>query len=113
VFAKANIDKGEMVCEYVGKVVAGRRLLASKKDSLITLYEAGRSTTRLILDPTEKGNIARFICGTKKEKANLKAQRCFIQGSFRILLFAIAPIVKKDILYYDYNGGEATHYNLI
>jgi hypothetical protein len=41
------------------------------------------------------------MCGIKKEKPNLEARRCFIANSFRILLFAIAPIAEGDILSYD------------
>lgn len=68
-------------------------------------------STSLIIDPSRKGNMARFFSGINnrngmsKRKANVRTRRFSLDGKCRVVLFTAKNVDAGEILHYDYNAG--------
>lgn len=75
------------------------------------LLDTGDDKTSLIIDPTRRGNIARFLSGINnrsnlsKKKANVRTRRFALDGKCRVALFTAKKIEAGEKLHYDYNAG--------
>ena len=77
------------------------------------ILDTGEPKTSLIIDPTNAGNIARFLSGVNnmslvsKRKANVRTRRFCFNGRMRVALFTSRRIEPGERLNYDYNAGRA------
>lgn len=110
--ALAVIPRHTIITEYVGDVTTVERSYDTSSDSLMMLLDTGDPKTSLIIDPTRRGNIARFLSGINnrshmsRRKANVRTRRFSYEGKCRIVLFTSKQLEPKDTLHYDYNAGN-------
>jgi hypothetical protein len=75
------------------------------------LLETGNPKTSLIIDPSNSGNLARFLSGVNnsshesRRKINVRTRRFMVDGECRVVLFSSRKILKGERLSYDYNAG--------
>eukprot|EP00804_Cyclotella_cryptica_P031219 CCRYP_020311-RB/>CCRYP_020311-RB protein AED:0.03 eAED:0.03 QI:3867/1/1/1/1/0.8/5/277/202 len=99
-----------LIAEYTGEVLTLDQ--SSESDSLMILLHSGDPKTSLIIDPTNAGNIARFLSGVNnmslvsKRKANVRTRRFCLDGRLRVALFTSRRIEPGEKLNYDYNAGR-------
>jgi hypothetical protein len=107
--ATDTIAKNTFICEYSGEVQYANKITSSS-DSLMELKKIGNLATIDIL-PDNISNIARFISGinnkTMKYKQNVLSFRGNIDGLPHVILYASKIIQSGEILYYNYNEGDA------
>lgn len=107
------IQKGTIVCEYVGEVISKRTAINRDiiNDSLMELFVTNDADTSLLIKPECYTNIARFINGinnsdpSARKRVNLQSVRLNIQEQPRVLLYAKKNIECGESLLYDYNAG--------
>ena len=110
--ALATIPRHTLIGEYLGDVLTMEDSAKSNSDSLMVLLDTGDSSTSLIIDPTNAGNISRFLSGVNnrsllsKRKANVRTRRFHMDGKVRVCLFTSRRVEAGEILNYDYNAGN-------
>jgi hypothetical protein len=109
--ALATMAKFTLIAEYVGEVVTVEESSDICSDSLMMLLDTGEPSTSLIIDPTKKGNYARFLSGINnrsilsKRRANVRTLRFSIDNKCRVALFTSKQVSPGEVLHYDYNAG--------
>jgi len=105
------IRKHTLIAEYIGEVTTTERSGETSSDSLMMLLDTGDDNTSLIIDPTRRGNVARFLSGINnrsnlsKKKANVRTRRFALNGKCHVVLFTAKKIEAGEKLHYDYNAG--------
>ena len=109
--ATQDIREKTLLIEYAGAVTRIKDSGKSDSDSLMILLQTDSPRTSLIIDPSETGNMARFLSGvnnnnyTSRKRANMRTRRFQIDGECRVVLFSDRKILKGERLSYDYNAG--------
>ncbi|KAF5292834.1 hypothetical protein FQA39_LY13879 [Lamprigera yunnana] len=110
--ATANIQRGQFVLEYVGKVIgpdefSGRATEYSKDKNPHYHFMSLRSDA--VIDATQKGNISRFI--NHSCDPNAETQKWTVNGELRIGFFFKRAIIAGKEITFDYQfqryGKEA------
>ncbi|EPY49986.1 histone lysine methyltransferase Set1 [Schizosaccharomyces cryophilus OY26] len=106
-FAMENIDKNDMVIEYVGEVI--RQRIADNREKNYVREGIGdsylfRIDEDIIVDATKKGNIARFI--NHSCAPNCIARIIRVEGKKKIVIYADRDIMQGEELTYDYKFPE-------
>ncbi|XP_060599235.1 histone-lysine N-methyltransferase set-1-like [Ruditapes philippinarum] len=99
VFAKAPVEKGELVMEYRG--------LLSPADNdapdATYVYFFQHQEKEYCIDATDNESIARYVNDIDyKTKPNCKVKKVIVNGIPRLVIFAIRDIAKGVELRYDY-----------
>ncbi|EME39145.1 hypothetical protein DOTSEDRAFT_75034 [Dothistroma septosporum NZE10] len=102
-YAEENIGINELIIEYVGEKVrqkvADMREIKYEKQGVGSSY-LFRMMDDEIVDATKKGGIARFI--NHSCDPNCTAKIIKVEGTPRIVIYALKDIYKNDELTYDY-----------
>lgn len=102
-YAMENISKDDMIIEYVGEVV--RQQVADLRENRYLKSGIGSSylfriDESTVVDATKKGGIARFI--NHSCMPNCTAKIIKVEGSKRIVIYALRDIALNEELTYDY-----------
>ncbi|KAF5693887.1 histone-lysine n H3 lysine-4 specific [Fusarium denticulatum] len=102
-YAMENIAKDDMIIEYVGEQV--RQQIAEIRENRYLKSGIGSSylfriDDNTVIDATKKGGIARFI--NHSCDPNCTAKIIKVEGSKRIVIYALKDIATTDELTYDY-----------
>ncbi|QUC18949.1 uncharacterized protein UV8b_03190 [Ustilaginoidea virens] len=102
-YAMENINKDDMIIEYVGEEV--RQQIAEIREKRYLKSGIGSSylfriDDDTVIDATKKGGIARFI--NHSCMPNCTAKIIKVEGSKRIVIYALRDIVLNEELTYDY-----------
>ncbi|KAB8336730.1 hypothetical protein FH972_021039 [Carpinus fangiana] len=102
-YAEENIAMNDMIIEYVGEkvrqAVANIREIKYDKQGMGSSY-LFRIDEDAVVDATKKGGIARFINHSCAPNCTAKIIR--VDGTKRIVIYALKDITKDDELTYDY-----------
>ncbi|KAF6040125.1 WHSC1L1 [Bugula neritina] len=102
--AKVNILQGQFVNEYVGELITleecKRRIEKYHQENSSTFYMLTLDSNRVI-DAGPKGNLARFA--NHSCEPNMATQKWFVNGTWRVGLFATRDILAGDELTFNYN----------
>ncbi|KAL1841026.1 hypothetical protein VTK73DRAFT_3600 [Phialemonium thermophilum] len=98
-----NIPKDDMIIEYVGEEV--RQQIAEIRENRYLKSGIGSSylfriDDNTVIDATKKGGIARFI--NHSCMPNCTAKIIKVEGSKRIVIYALRDIAQNEELTYDY-----------
>ncbi|CAD7084126.1 unnamed protein product [Hermetia illucens] len=112
-----TIPKGAFICEYAGEVLtkseAARRLSRNKVNNRMnyiiclneTPTESGQDRLQTFIDPTEKGNIGRYLNHSCDPNCEILSVR--VGGPIpRLGIFAKKDIASLDELTFHYGGGR-------
>ncbi|XP_063282729.1 histone-lysine N-methyltransferase SETMAR isoform X1 [Pelobates fuscus] len=111
-FTKEDIPSGRFVCEYVGEVLgydeACRRIHSQESTTnnyIIAVREHlhGGKILQTIVDPTQKGNVGRFLNHSCQPNLFMLPVRTHSMVP-RLSLFAARDILAGEELCYDYSG---------
>ncbi|RSM07829.1 Histone-lysine N-methyltransferase, H3 lysine-4 specific [Fusarium ambrosium] len=102
-YAMENIAKDDMIIEYVGEEV--RQQIAEIRENRYLKSGIGSSylfriDENTVIDATKKGGIARFI--NHSCMPNCTAKIIKVEGSKRIVIYALRDIAMNEELTYDY-----------
>ncbi|KAK5017806.1 histone methyltransferase set1 [Cryomyces antarcticus] len=102
-YAEENIAVNDMIIEYVGEKI--RQKVADMREERYTKQGIGssylfRMAEDEIIDATKKGGIARFI--NHSCSPNCTAKIIKVDGTKRIVIYALRDIAKNEELTYDY-----------
>ncbi|KAK3308563.1 SET1-like protein [Chaetomium strumarium] len=102
-YAMENIPKDDMIIEYVGEEV--RQQIAELREHRYLKSGIGSSylfriDDNTVIDATKKGGIARFI--NHSCTPNCTAKIIKVEGSKRIVIYALRDIAQNEELTYDY-----------
>ncbi|KAK3685098.1 histone-lysine N-methyltransferase, H3 lysine-4 specific [Podospora appendiculata] len=102
-YAMENIPKDDMIIEYVGEEV--RQQIAELRENRYLKSGIGSSylfriDDNTVIDATKKGGIARFI--NHSCMPNCTAKIIKVEGSKRIVIYALRDISQNEELTYDY-----------
>ncbi|TKX20343.1 histone-lysine N-methyltransferase-2 [Elsinoe australis] len=102
-YSEENIPAGDLIIEYVGEKV--RQKVADNREEMYDRQGVGssylfRMVDDEIIDATKKGGIARFI--NHSCTPNCTAKIIKVEGTRRIVIYALKDIEKNDELTYDY-----------
>ncbi|KAL2129376.1 hypothetical protein VTI74DRAFT_7894 [Chaetomium olivicolor] len=102
-YAMENIPKDDMIIEYVGEEV--RQQIADLREARYLKSGIGSSylfriDDNTVIDATKKGGIARFI--NHSCMPNCTAKIIKVEGSKRIVIYALRDIAQNEELTYDY-----------
>ncbi|KAK6343956.1 histone methyltransferase set1 [Orbilia brochopaga] len=102
-YAMENISNNEMIIEYVGEIV--RQQVADLRERNYLRSGIGSSylfriDETTVIDATKKGGIARFI--NHSCTPNCTAKIIKVEGTKRIVIYALRDIMKDEELTYDY-----------
>ncbi|KAL2025009.1 hypothetical protein VTK56DRAFT_11 [Thermocarpiscus australiensis] len=102
-YAMENIPKDDMIIEYVGEEV--RQQIAEIRENRYLKSGIGSSylfriDDNTVIDATKKGGIARFI--NHSCMPNCTAKIIKVEGSKRIVIYALRDIAQNEELTYDY-----------
>ncbi|RFU73456.1 histone-lysine n-methyltransferase, h3 lysine-4 specific [Trichoderma arundinaceum] len=102
-YAMENINKDDMIIEYVGEEV--RQQIAEIREKRYLKSGIGSSylfriDDNTVIDATKKGGIARFI--NHSCMPNCTAKIIKVEGSKRIVIYALRDIAMNEELTYDY-----------
>ncbi|KAK4122243.1 SET1-like protein [Parathielavia appendiculata] len=102
-YAMENIPKDDMIIEYVGEEV--RQQIAELRENRYLKSGIGSSylfriDDNTVIDATKKGGIARFI--NHSCMPNCTAKIIKVEGSKRIVIYALRDIAQNEELTYDY-----------
>lgn len=102
-YAMENIAMNDMIIEYVGEIL--RQSVADKREKRYEARGIGSSylfriDDNTIVDATKKGGIARFI--NHSCMPNCTAKIIKVEGTRRIVIYALRDIAMNEELTYDY-----------
>ncbi|KAI1106120.1 histone H3-K4 methyltransferase Set1 [Jackrogersella minutella] len=102
-YAMENINKDDMIIEYVGEEV--RQSISEIRENRYLKSGIGSSylfriDDTTVIDATKKGGIARFI--NHSCMPNCTAKIIKVEGSKRIVIYALRDIAQNEELTYDY-----------
>ncbi|KAH8167730.1 hypothetical protein CIB48_g497 [Xylaria polymorpha] len=102
-YAMENINKDDMIIEYVGEQV--RQQISEIRENRYLKSGIGSSylfriDDNTVIDATKKGGIARFI--NHSCMPNCTAKIIKVEGSKRIVIYALRDIAQNEELTYDY-----------
>ncbi|KAL7625446.1 histone methyltransferase set1 [Parahypoxylon ruwenzoriense] len=102
-YAMENINKDDMIIEYVGERV--RQQISELRENRYLKSGIGSSylfriDDNTVVDATKKGGIARFI--NHSCMPNCTAKIIKVEGSKRIVIYALRDIAQNEELTYDY-----------
>ncbi|KAI1131960.1 hypothetical protein F5Y10DRAFT_284943 [Nemania abortiva] len=102
-YAMENINKDDMIIEYVGEQV--RQQISEIRENRYLKSGIGSSylfriDDSTVIDATKKGGIARFI--NHSCMPNCTAKIIKVEGSKRIVIYALRDIAQNEELTYDY-----------
>ncbi|KAI0408166.1 hypothetical protein F4802DRAFT_550826 [Xylaria palmicola] len=102
-YAMENINKDDMIIEYVGEQV--RQQISEIREHRYLKSGIGSSylfriDDNTVIDATKKGGIARFI--NHSCMPNCTAKIIKVEGSKRIVIYALRDIAQNEELTYDY-----------
>ncbi|KAI5862827.1 histone H3-K4 methyltransferase Set1 [Durotheca rogersii] len=102
-YAMENINKDDMIIEYVGEEV--RQQISELRENRYLKSGIGSSylfriDDNTVIDATKKGGIARFI--NHSCMPNCTAKIIKVEGSKRIVIYALRDIAQNEELTYDY-----------
>ncbi|KAK4203763.1 putative histone-lysine N-methyltransferase, H3 lysine-4 specific [Triangularia verruculosa] len=102
-YTMENIPKDDMIIEYVGEEV--RQVIAELREARYLKSGIGSSylfriDDNTVIDATKKGGIARFI--NHSCMPNCTAKIIKVEGSKRIVIYALRDIAQNEELTYDY-----------
>ncbi|KAI0167071.1 histone H3-K4 methyltransferase Set1 [Hypoxylon sp. FL1284] len=102
-YAMENINKDDMIIEYVGEEV--RQSISEIRENRYLKSGIGSSylfriDDSTVIDATKKGGIARFI--NHSCMPNCTAKIIKVEGSKRIVIYALRDIAQNEELTYDY-----------
>ncbi|KAI0472019.1 hypothetical protein GGR56DRAFT_102572 [Xylariaceae sp. FL0804] len=102
-YAMENINKDDMIIEYVGEQV--RQSISEIRENRYLKSGIGSSylfriDDNTVIDATKKGGIARFI--NHSCMPNCTAKIIKVEGSKRIVIYALRDIAQNEELTYDY-----------
>ncbi|KAI1338999.1 hypothetical protein F5Y15DRAFT_89286 [Xylariaceae sp. FL0016] len=102
-YAMENINKDDMIIEYVGEQV--RQSISEIRENRYLKSGIGSSylfriDDNTVVDATKKGGIARFI--NHSCMPNCTAKIIKVEGSKRIVIYALRDIAQNEELTYDY-----------
>ncbi|KAI1261261.1 hypothetical protein F5Y18DRAFT_402354 [Xylariaceae sp. FL1019] len=102
-YAMENINKDDMIIEYVGEQV--RQQISEIREARYLKSGIGSSylfriDDSTVIDATKKGGIARFI--NHSCMPNCTAKIIKVEGSKRIVIYALRDIAQNEELTYDY-----------
>ncbi|KAI1180952.1 hypothetical protein F4777DRAFT_180492 [Nemania sp. FL0916] len=102
-YAMENINKDDMIIEYVGEQV--RQQISEIRENRYLKSGIGSSylfriDDSTVIDATKKGGIARFI--NHSCMPNCTAKIIKVEGSKRIVIYALRDITQHEELTYDY-----------
>ncbi|KAI1075232.1 histone H3-K4 methyltransferase Set1 [Whalleya microplaca] len=102
-YAMENINKDDMIIEYVGEEV--RQSISELREHRYLKSGIGSSylfriDDNTVIDATKKGGIARFI--NHSCMPNCTAKIIKVEGSKRIVIYALRDIAQNEELTYDY-----------
>ncbi|KAH8664307.1 hypothetical protein BX600DRAFT_512355 [Xylariales sp. PMI_506] len=102
-YAMENINKDDMIIEYVGEEV--RQQISEIREARYLKSGIGSSylfriDDASVIDATKKGGIARFI--NHSCMPNCTAKIIKVEGSKRIVIYALRDIAQNEELTYDY-----------
>ncbi|KAF8252699.1 histone H3-K4 methyltransferase Set1 [Wilcoxina mikolae CBS 423.85] len=102
-YAMENISANDMIIEYVGEIV--RQQVADMREKKYIKSGIGSSylfriDENTVIDATKKGGIARFI--NHSCTPNCTAKIIKVEGSKRIVIYAMRDIKENEELTYDY-----------
>ncbi|KAF8472784.1 hypothetical protein BDZ91DRAFT_449929 [Kalaharituber pfeilii] len=102
-YAMENISANDMIIEYVGEIV--RQQVADMREKKYLKQGIGSSylfriDENTVIDATKRGGIARFI--NHSCTPNCTAKIIKVEGSKRIVIYALRDIAREEELTYDY-----------
>ncbi|KAF8451508.1 hypothetical protein BGX38DRAFT_1091722 [Terfezia claveryi] len=102
-YAMENISANDMIIEYVGEIV--RQQVADMREKKYLKQGIGSSylfriDENTVIDATKKGGIARFI--NHSCTPNCTAKIIKVEGTKRIVIYALRDIAREEELTYDY-----------
>ncbi|KAK4193025.1 putative histone-lysine N-methyltransferase, H3 lysine-4 specific [Podospora australis] len=102
-YAMENIPKDDMIIEYVGEEI--RQQIAELREAQYLKSGIGSSylfriDDNTVIDATKKGGIARFI--NHSCMPNCTAKIIKVEGTKRIVIYALRDIAQNEELTYDY-----------
>ncbi|CUS13248.1 unnamed protein product [Tuber aestivum] len=102
-YAMENISSGDMIIEYVGEII--RQQVADMREKKYLKSGIGSSylfriDDTTVIDATKAGGIARFI--NHSCTPNCTAKIIKVEGSKRIVIYALRDIRENEELTYDY-----------
>ncbi|KAH6648890.1 hypothetical protein BKA67DRAFT_522728 [Truncatella angustata] len=102
-YAMENINKDDMIIEYVGEEI--RQQIAELREHRYLKSGIGSSylfriDDNTVIDATKKGGIARFINHSCMPNCTAKIIR--VEGTKRIVIYALRDIAESEELTYDY-----------
>lgn len=102
-YAMENINKDDMIIEYVGEEI--RQSISEIRENRYLKSGIGSSylfriDDSTVIDATKKGGIARFI--NHSCMPNCTAKIIKVEGSKRIVIYALRDIAQNEELTYDY-----------
>jgi hypothetical protein len=111
-FSKVDINKGSVLCEYIGKVLTKDEENTSTSEYLMTVRDPRDLRRRIVIDgdPRKYSN----ICGYANYSENRYANSFFVDstckdGKCNILLIASEYIPAGKEIRVDYDMGSSTH----
>lgn len=109
-YALENISAGEMIIEYVGERI--RQQVAELREKKYLRLGIGSSylfrvDENTVIDASKKGGIARFINHCCEPSCTAKIIK--VDGSKRIVIYALRDVRKNEELTYDYKFERETN----
>jgi SET domain-containing protein len=103
VFALEDINVGEFICEYTGEIL--RKKESERRTVFLTF-----TGSNYLFDTTEELDIdayrlvckMRFVNHSAHGYENTLAQICFVNGDYRVGLYAMRNIKRGEELFFDY-----------
>jgi hypothetical protein len=118
VFAVEDIDEDQIIGEYLGEMLkkdeSDRRTVFNECLDLNYLFTV---TDSLDIDAYKVGNFTRYINHAAYGYQNCSAGSRFVNGSYKIFIFAMRDIKKGEELFFDYMFGNkikwVKNYNIL
>jgi hypothetical protein len=111
-FARVDIDKERVLCEYRGKILTKEEEKTSSSEYLMTARDPSDLRRRVVIDgdPSKYANIAGYANYSEHQNANSYfVDKTIRGGKCRILLIAKEHIPMGTEIRVDYDMGSSTH----
>jgi len=107
IYTKNELKKGDFIAEYLGELIsheeAERRGKIYDRANKSYLFDLNAD---LVIDAFRKGNKTRFV--NHSSSPNSEAKVIFVNGDFRIGLFAKQDIPAQNEIFFNYRYDEAS-----